>query len=233
VSGFGTRPYLDPRDHAFAAGPTFTRPESLKAARALFDDPQDGDLLWSMFARWSVEGGQGLRLGLGARLSVGEGARVILGEHCVLRGVIEVQAGGVLELGARVYLGDGAIISVAKAVTIGDDVLISHDVNIFDNDTHPTDPSERRAHFAAIIGLAPPAPMTIASAPISIGSGAWIGFGAAVMKGATIGDDAIVAAKAVVVKSVPSGAIAAGNPARIVKGGKAASPRRLFRGRTV
>ena len=88
-----TRPYLDPRDHAFASGPAFERPESRKAAQALFDDPRDGDLLWDLFARWSgVVGASHLRLGLGARLIAEPGAKVTVGEHCVIRGVIRVEA---------------------------------------------------------------------------------------------------------------------------------------------
>ena len=227
-----TRPYLDPRDHAFASGPAFERPESRKAAQALFDDPRDGDLLWELFARWSgVVGASHLRLGLGARLIAEPGAKVTIGEHCVIRGVIRVEADAIFTLGARCYVGDHSLISVGRDVAIGDDVLISHDVNIFDNDTHPADPAERRAHFAGMIGIAPSRPLTIAGAPIRIGAGAWIGFGAAVMKGVDIGAETIVAAKAVVTSHAPAHSVVAGNPARVVRGEETASPEANASGR--
>ncbi len=224
------RAYLDPRDHAFASGPVFERPESRKAAQALFDDPRDGDLLWELFCRWTVEGGAHLRLGLGARLIVEPGGSLTLGEHCVIRGVLRVEAGASLKLGSRVYVGDHSLISAGQDIVIGDDVLISHDVNIFDNDTHPADAEERRAHFAGMIGIEAARPVTIASAPILIGSGAWIGFGAAVMKGVAVGARCVVAAKSVVTATTPDDSVVAGNPARVVRRGDGGQEPQIGRG---
>lgn len=56
------------------------------------------------------------------------------------------------------------------------------------------------------------------SEPIKIGNHVWIGQGATILKGVTIGDGAIIAARAVVTKDIPAGCIAAGIPAKIVKG---------------
>ncbi|MEX5744736.1 DapH/DapD/GlmU-related protein [Massilia sp. X63] len=50
--------------------------------------------------------------------------------------------------------------------------------------------------------------------PVSIGSNVWIGGGAIVLPGVTIGDDAVVGAGSVVTHDVPAGARVAGNPAR-------------------
>ena len=55
------------------------------------------------------------------------------------------------------------------------------------------------------------------NSPIIIGNNVWIGTEARICKGVTIGDNAIIAANAVVTKDVPANAIAAGNPAKIVK----------------
>ena len=55
------------------------------------------------------------------------------------------------------------------------------------------------------------------SQPIRIKDNAWIGFGACVMKGVTIGKNSIIAAHAVVVKDVPDNVVVAGNPAQIVR----------------
>ena len=53
--------------------------------------------------------------------------------------------------------------------------------------------------------------------PVTIRNDSWIGTGAIILSGVTIGEGAVVAAGAVVTKDVPAGAIAAGNPARVIK----------------
>ena len=51
--------------------------------------------------------------------------------------------------------------------------------------------------------------------PVSIGRNVWIGGGAIILPGITIGDDAIIGAGSVVTRDVPAGATAVGNPARL------------------
>jgi hypothetical protein len=55
------------------------------------------------------------------------------------------------------------------------------------------------------------------SAPITIGDNVWLGDGAMVCKGVAVGDNSVVGAGAVLVEDVPPNAVAAGNPARVVK----------------
>ena len=52
---------------------------------------------------------------------------------------------------------------------------------------------------------------------VRIGKNAWIGAGASIMPGVTIGENAVVAGGAVVTKDVPANAIVGGNPARVIK----------------
>ncbi len=213
------RPYIDPRDHAFANGPVFVRPASLDAARALFDRSEDGDLLWSLFAAFDAgaEAEEGLRLGLQARLLTPEGERrVKIGRDCVIRGIIRCEGDGRAIIGDLVYIGDEVIISARSKVEIGDGALLAHRAQVFDNDTHPTDAAERQAHYRSILKLGPRRDFAIPSAPVRIGARAWIGFGAAVMKGVTVGDEAIVAAGSVVTRNVAPGSTVAGVPARPV-----------------
>ena len=214
------RPYLDPDDHAFANGPVFTRPESLEAARRLFDRPQDGDRLWAVFEAFDrgAELSEGVRLGLAARLlTPGGERRVRIGHDCAIRGIIRCEGDGRVDIGALVYMGDGAIISARAKVEIGDATLLAHGVQVFDNDTHPIDAAEREAHFRAILKLGPARDFAIAARRVSIGRRCWVGFGAAVMKGVSVGDDAIVAAGAVVTADVPPGVVVGGNPAHPLK----------------
>lgn len=215
-----TRPYLDPRDHAFANGPVFARPANAAAARALFDRPDDGDRLMEVFEAFErgAELGEDVRLGLEARLLTPDGERrVRIGANSVIRGVIRCEGEGRCEIGSEVYIGDGALVSAWTTIKIGDGTLLAHASQVFDNDTHPLDAAERRAHFRSILKLGPRRDFPIGARPVSIGRDCWLGFGAAVMKGVSLGDEAIVAAGAIVTSDVRARTIVAGNPAREVR----------------
>jgi acetyltransferase-like isoleucine patch superfamily enzyme len=100
---------------------------------------------------------------------------------------------------------NGTAIVSYQRVYIGRDVLFGPNVIIMDSDGHAVD---RRL---------PDVTENKRIAPVTIEDHAWIGFGALIMKGVTIGHHAVVAANAVVTKNVPPHCVAAGNPARIVK----------------
>jgi acetyltransferase-like isoleucine patch superfamily enzyme len=84
-------------------------------------------------------------------------------------------------------------------ITLEDKVLIGPKVNLV-TINHPVEPSQRRSTFCA---------------PIVIKRNAWIGVGASVMPGVTIGQNAIVAANAVVTKNVAANSIVGGIPATL------------------
>lgn len=88
-------------------------------------------------------------------------------------------------------------------VFIGDDVLFAPKVQLY-TAFHPTDPVFR----AQLLEI---------TRPIRIGNRVWIGGGAIVLPGVTIGDNAIIGAGSVVTKDVGSNVIAAGNPCRIIR----------------
>lgn len=92
-----------------------------------------------------------------------------------------------------------------REVYIGPGVLLGPGVIIMDCDGHPVD---RRL---------PDVTANRKMAPVCIEEHAWIGLGAMIMKGVTVGHHAVVAAYSVVTKNVPPHCVAAGNPARIVK----------------
>lgn len=215
------RPYLTPYDHAFASGPVFLRPESLAAARHMFEVPQDGELLCKIFDTFDsvAEVGRGLRLGLHSRaVSKNRGKVIRIGNDCAIRGIIRCNPGGSVKIGNTVYIGDGTILDSMSCITIGDATLLAHGVQILDNDSHPIDAAERESHFRSILGFNEGKKnFSIATEPVTIGRRCWIGFYSAIMKGVTIGDDSIVAAGSYVVKDVPSKCVVAGNPARVVK----------------
>ena len=125
---------------------------------------------------------------------------------------------GRIEVGPGTELNGTSIVSHV-GVRIGAEVLFGPQVVIMDCDGHPVD---RRL---------PDRVDYLRMAPVEIGDHAWIGYGAVIMKGVTIGHHAVVAACAVVTRDVPPQAVAAGNPARVVKvfveeSGHACSPTR-------
>lgn len=86
-------------------------------------------------------------------------------------------------------------------ITIEDEVLIGPRVNLV-TESHPLNPNDRRA---------------LTTKPITIKQRAWIGAGATILPGVTVGENAVVAAGAVVSKDVPNNMIVGGVPARVIK----------------
>ena len=106
---------------------------------------------------------------------------------------------------AKLKLGSGFFNSNIKIrchekIEIGENVAISHDVTIMDSDAHE--------------GLWAGYEKT---KPIKIGNHVWIGTRVTILKGVTIGDNAIIAAGSVVTKNVPNNTIVAGVPAKVIK----------------
>jgi acetyltransferase-like isoleucine patch superfamily enzyme len=114
---------------------------------------------------------------------------------------------------------NGALIMAEELIEIGNYCIISWNVGIADSDFHPIDPALRIQDAMAIAPYGenrPPRP-PIATAPVRIKDNVWIGMGAVILKGVTIGENSVVAAGAIVTKDVPPNVVVAGNPAKIVK----------------
>jgi len=124
-----------------------------------------------------------------------------------------------IEPDASLVVGDravlvGAVFMCAHRIEVGPDVVISYGVTIADCDFHPVEPVARRQDAMAVVpGGDPSQRAPIETAPVVIGPGVKIGIGAIILKGVTIGAGAQVAPGSVVTRSVPEGAIVAGNPA--------------------
>lgn len=207
-------------DHAFASGPVFRRPSSYLAALKRTQSISGARLLMAV---WSQFDGQAethntVHLGMNARL-INRNAKsnVTIGNDCAIRAVIRVESGGYLDIGNSTYAGDNCLISVFDRVTIGAGTLLAHGVQIFDNNSHPIDAHDRVADFRKKLGYKLDREIQIDRRPVRIGARCWLGLNVIVMKGVTIGDDTIVAAGSVVVSDLPSGVLAAGNPARPIK----------------
>ena len=160
------------------------------------------------------------RLGRSARIiNIGNDSALIkVGANTIVEGSLLTFAhGGRITVGEWCYIGEGSRIWSAGQIDIGDRVMISHNVNIFDNLTHPVDPVLRHQHFRAIASVGHPHRIDLGARPVRINDDAWIAAGAMVLRGVTIGKAAIVGAGAVVSHDVPPFAIVAGNPARVIR----------------
>lgn len=147
------------------------------------------------------------------------------GEHCVLEGnyIFETQTGKI-EIGNRVHIGSSTFISI-NGIKIDDDVTIAWNCLIYDHNSHSVDWKERKydtereyqAYLKHVPLIANKDWSMVKSKPIHICSKAWIGTGAIILKGVTIGEGAVVGAGSVVTKDVPAWTVVAGNPAQVVK----------------
>lgn len=149
--------------------------------------------------------------------SAGDPDRIAIGAGVVCRALLRIEkfGEGRIAIGARTYVGDDCLLSASIGIDIGEDVLIAHGVQIFDNNSHPLDPVARVADYAAVHVHG--ARGEIEAKPIRIGARAWIGFGSIILKGVTIGENSVIAAGSVVSRDVPPNTIVAGNPAVAVK----------------
>lgn len=120
-----------------------------------------------------------------------------------------VNGAGRLVIGEHVNLSDYVHIGCASAVTIGDGVLIGSKVLISDH-SHGV----INANGPEKTNLPPNLREIYSKGPVIIHDNVWIGDGACILAGVTIGAEAIIGANSVVVKDVPSGTIWAGAPAR-------------------
>lgn len=105
-----------------------------------------------------------------------------------------------LEIGERVFINQGCTFLDYAGITIGDRTMIAPNVT-FLTLGHPVDPEERR--------------VWLTGAPIVVERNVWIGAGATILPGVTIGEDSVVAAGAVVAEDVPPSSLVAGPKASI------------------
>ncbi len=143
---------------------------------------------------------------------------IIIGKNSHIRGEILVYPyRGKIRIGDDCYIGEGTRIWSEMGISIGNRVLIAHNVDIHDCNDHPLEKRERHNHFLSIIKEGHSEDFDLNGREICIKDDVWIGFGACIMKGVTIGEGAVIAAHAVVTKDVPADVVVCGNPAYIIK----------------
>jgi acetyltransferase-like isoleucine patch superfamily enzyme len=142
---------------------------------------------------------------LSPKIRVAKNAQLLIGNRFTLscnifRTSISIAYNGLLTIGDYVFINQGVRIHAARNISIGNHVLIADLATIWDTDFHQ---------------VTPEAPIHVS--PVVIEDNVWIGAAATILPGVVIGAGSVVAAHAVVTKSVPSGVLVAGNPAKIIK----------------
>ncbi|MFL9877051.1 sugar O-acetyltransferase [Herbaspirillum rhizosphaerae] len=107
-----------------------------------------------------------------------------------------------IRIGRNVFINQNCTMYDLAGLDIGDDVMIGSNVSIITSG-HPISPSQR--HTAVI------------AKPIRIERNVWIGAGATIIGGVTIGENSVVGAGSVVTRDVPSNTLVGGNPAKVIR----------------
>jgi acetyltransferase-like isoleucine patch superfamily enzyme len=140
----------------------------------------------------------------GTKVIVGNNCKFISGPTDNLIGINRPCIISAYNPGTEVRIGEnsgfsGTVIGAFAGITIGRDVKCGANTLITDSDWHPEDPRSG------------------APAPIFIGDNVWLGVNSVVLKGVRIGDNAVIGANSVVTKDIPAGAVAAGNPCKVIR----------------
>jgi acetyltransferase-like isoleucine patch superfamily enzyme len=137
---------------------------------------------------------------------IGRDARVVLGRWSWLGHGTKIRAHeGVVEIGAKTVLGQECTISAYQHVSIGRECIVADRVMLIDFD-HGVVEVERPIRLQGIY-----------KRDVRVGHNVWLGYGACILRGVTVGDNAIVGTNAVVTKDVEPNAVVGGAPARVLR----------------
>jgi len=169
---------------------------------------------------WKLRLGRRLRLdglafvGPRCQLEVGRNAVLALGRWSWIGHGCKIRCHeGMVAIGAKTVMGQECTISAFQHVSIGRECVIADRAMLIDFDHGMVD-VERPIRLQGIY-----------KRDVRVGNNVWIGYGACVLRGASIGDNAVIGANAVVTRSVPANAVVGGVPARLIRMREA--PRRM------
>ena len=154
--------------------------------------------------RWSSDGpfflGRGLELKIEPRGEIRFGRFVWIGDGTKIR-----CHEGVVEIGAKTVMGQECTISAYQRVRIGEECVIADRAMFIDFD-HGMVEVERPIRSQGIY-----------KRDVEVGNNVWIGYGACVLRGVSVGDNSVIGTNTVVTKDVPANAVVGGIPARIIR----------------
>jgi acetyltransferase-like isoleucine patch superfamily enzyme len=154
--------------------------------------------------RWRSDGpfflGRGLELKIEPRAEVRFGRFVWIGDGSKIR-----CHEGVVEIGSKTVMGQECTISAYQRVRIGEQCVIADRAMFIDFD-HGIVEVERPIRSQGIY-----------KRDVEVGNNVWIGYGACILRGVSVGDNSVIGTNAVVTKDVPANAVVGGIPARIIR----------------
>ena len=139
---------------------------------------------------------------LGSDITIGYSLASMIGD-----GTVRLQARGVdarISVGPATQFSNNVQVFAEQSVVIGSRCLIGDAVLILDSDFHDLSAEGRHSRPAE-------------TSPVVLEDNVFIGSRVIILKGVTIGKDSVVGAGSVVVRSIPPGVIAAGNPAKVIR----------------
>ena len=154
--------------------------------------------------RWHTDGmvffGRRLELQIGRAGEIHFGRFVWIGDGTKIR-----SHEGVVEIGEKTVLGQDCTISAYQLVRIGQQCVIADRAMFIDFD-HGTVEVDRPIRLQGIY-----------KRDVEVGSNVWIGYGACILRGVRIGDNAIIGSNSVVTRDVPANAVVGGVPGKVIR----------------
>ena len=145
-------------------------------------------------------------VGPGVSLEIAAGARLVLGRWSWIGHGSKVRVHeGEVRIGAKTVLGQECTISAYQHVSIGRECIVADRVMLIDFD-HGVVEVDRPIRLQGIY-----------KRDVRVGHNCWLGYGACLLRGVTVGDNAIVGTNAVVTRDVPANAVVGGVPAKVIR----------------
>ena len=145
-------------------------------------------------------------IGPGVKLEIGPHARIVLGRWAWLGHGCKLRAHeGEIRIGAKTVMGQECTISSYQHVSIGRECIVADRVMLIDFD-HGIVEVNRPIRLQGIY-----------KRDVNVGHNVWIGYGACILRGVTVGDNSVIGTNAVVPGDVPANAVVGGVPARILR----------------
>ena len=145
-------------------------------------------------------------IGPGVTFEIGKRASVKLGRWCWIGHGSKIRAHeGEVVIGAKTVMGQECTISAFQHVSVGRECIVADRVMLIDFD-HGVVEVERPIRLQGIY-----------KRDVRVGSNCWIGYGACILRGVSVGDNAVIGTNSVVTKDLPANAVAGGTPARVLR----------------
>jgi acetyltransferase-like isoleucine patch superfamily enzyme len=140
------------------------------------------------------------------KLEIGRNATLRIGRWAWIGHASKIRVHeGEVSIGAKTVIGQECTISAFQHVSIGRECIIADRVMLIDFD-HGVTEVERPIRVQGIY-----------KRDVRVGHNVWIGYGACILRGVSVGDNSIIGTSSVVTKQVPANAVIAGSPARVIR----------------